>query len=53
MKRQLDTIQFETRTEVSEVLNVIAKYVKEHPAEKDNKTLRELYNLLDVMEMDW
>lgn len=53
MKRNMDTIQFESRAEVGELIRVIEKYVDAYPKEKDNKTLKELYNQLDVMEMEW
>ena len=49
----MDTIQFETRAEVEEVMEAIGKYVSAFPAEKDNQTLKRLYELLDVMDMTW
>lgn len=53
MKKNMDTIQFESRAELGELIRVIEKYVDAYPKEKDNKTLKEFYNLLDVMEMEW
>lgn len=53
MKRNMDKIQFESRKEVGEMIRLIEKYVDAYPKEKDNKTLKEFYNLLDVMEMEW
>lgn len=53
MKKNMDTIQFESRAEIRELIRVIEKYVDAYPKEKDNKTVKELYNLLDVMEMEW
>lgn len=53
MKKNLDTIQFESRAEVGELMKVLEKYVDAYPKEKDNKTVKELYNLLDVMDMEW
>lgn len=53
MQKNMDTIQFETRAEVEEVLEAIGKYVKAFPKEKDNQTLKTLYELLDVMDMTW
>jgi hypothetical protein len=32
---------------------VIDKYVKQNPAEKENKTLERFFDLLDVMDMEW
>lgn len=53
MKRHLDTIQFESRAEVGEVLHAIGKYIEQNPREKKNKTLERLYRLLDIMDMEW
>ncbi len=53
MKKCMDEIQFESREEVGEIMRVIGKYVETYPEEKDNKTLRELYGLLDIMDMEW
>lgn len=53
MKKEMDTIQFESRAEVGELLQVLEKYVDAYPREKDNQTVKQLYNLLDVMEMEW
>lgn len=53
MKKNMDSIQFESRAEVGEIIRVLEKYVDAYPKEKDNKTVKEMYNLLDVMEMEW
>jgi transcriptional regulator with XRE-family HTH domain len=53
MKKSMDTIQFESRAEVGELIKVLEKYVDAYPKEKDNPTVKKLYNLLDVMEMEW
>ena len=53
VKKNMDTIQFESRTEVGELIRVLEKYVDAYPKEKNNQTVKELYNLLDVMEMEW
>lgn len=53
MKRNMDTIQFENRTEIRELMEVINKYVKQNPAEKKNKILERFFDLLDVMDMEW
>ena len=53
MQKNMDTIKFESRAEVGELIRVLEKYVDAYPKEKDNKTVKELYNLLDVMEMEW
>lgn len=53
MKKDMDCIQFESRREIEEIMQVIDKYVKQNPAEKNNKTLERFFNLLDVMHMEW
>ena len=53
MKKDMDKIQFEYRYEVHELMKVIDKYVKQNPAEKENKTLERFFDLLDVMDMEW
>ena len=53
MKKDMDKIQFEYRYEVQELMKVIDKYVKQNPAEKENKTLERFFDLLDVMDMKW
>jgi succinate dehydrogenase flavin-adding protein (antitoxin of CptAB toxin-antitoxin module) len=49
----MDKIQFESRREIGEIIQVLEKYVEAYPAEKDNQIVKELYDLLDVMEMAW
>ena len=49
----MDTIQFETRNEIRELMEVIDKYVKQNPNEKYNKTLERFFDCLDVMDMSW
>lgn len=36
-----------------EEYTLIDKYVKQNPAEKENKTLERFFDLLDVMDMEW
>lgn len=53
MYRDMDTIQFDSKHEVQELMQVIDKYVKQNPKEKENKTLERFFYLLDVMDMEW
>lgn len=53
MKRKLDTIQFENRAEINELMMIIDKYVSQNPREKENKILKNFFNLLDVIDMEW
>lgn len=53
MKKDMDTIQFEHRYEVQELIKVIDKYVRQNPVEKSNETLKQFFDLLDVMDIEW
>lgn len=52
-EKEIANFQFEYRYEVQELMKVIDKYVKQNPAEKENKTLERFFDLLDVMDMEW
>lgn len=49
----MDKIQFESRREIQELMQVVDTYVKQNPKEKENETLKRFFDLLDVMEMEW
>lgn len=53
MQRELDTIKFESRRELEDLMSAIDKLVTGHPEEKRNKTLEELYRYIDIMHMEW
>lgn len=53
MTRDMDKIQFEHRYEIEEIIRVISKYIEQNPSEKNNDTLKRLYDLLDIMDMTW
>lgn len=53
MQRTADTIQFEYKEEVEELLKVINKYVKQNPKEKQNKILKDFFYLIDDIDMWW
>lgn len=53
MKKEMDTIQFETRYEVQAIAMALIDYVKDHPNKGQVKTVKELIALLDVMDMEW
>lgn len=53
MVRNMARIEFESRREVSELLDMITRYVEQNPEEKKNKILDEFYHLLDALEMYW
>lgn len=47
-----DTIQFESRVELGRLLKAMGTYMNEHK-EDEISEVRRLYDLLDVMEMEW
>ena len=47
MRKDMDTIQFESRREIEEVMSVLEQHTEE------NQTVKELYDLLEVMHMEW
>lgn len=53
MKKNMDRIQFENRSEIREIMEVIDRYVKQNPAEKENKNLERFFDLLNTMDMEW
>ena len=53
MKRDMDSIQFESRTEIQALMEAIAVYVKQNPKEKQNEVLKRFFSLLDMMDMEW
>lgn len=53
MVKNMDSIQFESRGELGELLRILSQYIKQNPKEKSNDILKRFYNLLDVMEMEW
>lgn len=48
-----DKIQFEYRSEIEKVQEILIKYTKAYPEDEDNPVLKELYDKLDVMHMGW
>ena len=53
MQGQNDTIKFENRNEIQELMKVIDRYVKQNPKEKSNIILENFFSCLDVMDMMW
>lgn len=53
MKVEMDKIQFESRNEIRELMDVIDKFVKQNPSEKSNETLKRFFDCLDTMDMSW
>lgn len=53
MKKTNDSIKFEYRIEVNEILTALETFVKEHPAEENKETVEETIKLLNKIYMDW
>lgn len=53
MKKDMDCIQFESRGEIEEIMQMMDEYIEQNPIKKSNKTLERFYDLLDVMHMEW
>ena len=51
MQRSLDTIQFETRDEIREIAIALQEFIRRHPSDAD--TARRLFDLLDIMDLEW
>lgn len=51
MQRDLDTVQFETRDEVRQIALALQEYISRHPS--DASAAKRLYDLLDIMDMEW
>lgn len=53
MKRTMDTIKFDYRYEVQELMKMIDKFIKQNPSERNNKVLENFFDLLDAMDLEW
>lgn len=53
MKLNMDTIQFESRLEINDIIKALDQYIKEHKGEECIETVKELADKLDVMDMNW
>ena len=49
----MDTIIIESRREIEELMDMVAKYIEQNPKEKNNNTLQRFWDILDVMHMEW
>ena len=54
MKLEMDTIQFESRMEIGEIINALEEWQDLHSdTDKKAKTVQELIDKLDLMSMCW
>ena len=52
MQKDMDTIIFESRTEIDDVIRALETFAKEHPAQ-ETESIKQLVDLLDAMYMSW
>lgn len=53
MKKDMDKIVFESRYEISEVIQALEEWQKSHKSDSKADTVERLIGLLDVMSMEW
>ncbi len=53
MEKQLDTIRFDYRQEVQEIMLALTEWKKEHPTDSKVDTVKVAIALLDNMDMCW
>ena len=53
MVRDNDTIKFDDRSEVEDILNALNTYMQEHPNASEIKNVDRLCDLLDLMHIMW
>lgn len=53
MKANMDTIQFESRREIEDVMVILQEWKKEHQVDSKAEIAEELLQKLDYMHMCW
>lgn len=53
MQKTNDSIIFEDRQELGDVIRILEEWMKEHPRDQKKETAQKLFNLVDVIEMSW
>ena len=48
-----DSIQFETRQEITDIMTALETYINEHSDEEDISTAEEMMDMLDSMRISW
>lgn len=52
MEPNIDSVKFESRREIKEIMEAITKYEKAYPNE-DNQTLKRLHDVLEGLYIGW
>ena len=53
MKLNMDSIQFESRSEIGEIIRVLEEWQESHKKDSKSEIVKELIDKLDVMNMSW
>ena len=53
MKLNMDSIQFENRSEIDDIILALEEWKKSHVKDNKSETVQELINKLDSMYMSW
>lgn len=53
MKLEMDTIQFESRAEIGEIIRALEEWQDMHKGDRKEDTVKKLIDKLDVMSMCW
>lgn len=53
MQKSFDTIQFESREEIRNIAIALNEYIKNHGKSSETADIRRLFDLLDIMDMEW
>ncbi len=53
MKLNMDSVQFESRYEIGEIIKALEEWQTAHKGDSKADTVQELIEKLDVMSMNW
>ena len=53
MQKTNDSVVFESRDELCDVIRVLESWMDDHPGDEKKANAKKLLNLLDAIEMSW
>ena len=53
MKRDMDKVTFESRTEIGAIIRALEEWQDTHPHDEKTGCAQELVHQLDIMSMEW
>ena len=53
MKKTNDSIIFEDRQELGDVIRILEEWMKDHPTDKKGEIAKKLMKFVDIIEMNW